>query len=210
MQLSPKAVDCETLTMEADVETFFAFVKEFPIDSFQSALQEIVQTENIHLSLGGEGSSFRDIQLRVGNDQNHPIRWGHPLKFDRTQGNFFGTEPVGFSWGVRSERQIATLPEAVRCLEEANEHLRRNTHIDGVEVLSRKLTPGLKLNSYVSPELQIVAPFPFGLSDTYTGAVRLVIPATAQPGWVSVKAFFYPDSHPCAEWIVGVKMRILT
>ena len=52
MQLSPKAVDCETLTMEADVETFFAFVKEFPIDSFQSALQEIVQTENIHLSLG--------------------------------------------------------------------------------------------------------------------------------------------------------------
>jgi hypothetical protein len=139
------------------------------------------------MNLGRGTPSFRDIRLRVGDDQDHPISWGHPLKFDRTQGNWFWTEPVGFSWGVRSERQIATLPEAALCLEKANEQLRRDTHIDGVEALAKKLTPGLILNSYVSPELQIVAPFPFRLADTHIGAVRLIIPATAQPGWVSVR-----------------------
>jgi hypothetical protein len=43
MQLSSKAVSSETLRMEADFETFFAFVNEFPVDSLQPALQEIVQ-----------------------------------------------------------------------------------------------------------------------------------------------------------------------
>lgn len=205
MQLSPKAMDSEVVRIEADFDTFFAFVDEFPVKSFQQILQEIVQSENIHVNLGGGVPSTRDVRLRVGNDPSHPISWGHPLRFDRTAGNFFEAEPAGFSWSVRSEQQIATLPEAVQCLEKANEHLRRNTHIDGLEVLARKLTPGPLLNSYVSPELQIVAPLPFALSDTYAGAVRLFIPETAQPGWVSVKAFFYPDSHPCAEWIVGVK-----
>jgi len=204
MQLSAKTVDSEVLRMEADYDSFLAFVDEFPIESFPRILQEIVQSENIHLNLGGS-PSFRDIKLRVGDDPNNPITWSNPLKFDRSGRNFFETEPVGFSWNVRSERQIATLPEAVRCLEEASEHLRRNTHIDGVEVLARKLTPGLLLNSYVSPQLQIVAPFPFGLDDTHTGAVRIIVPATAEPGSVSVKAFFYPEPQPSAEWVVGAK-----
>jgi hypothetical protein len=203
MQLSPETVNSEVLRIKADSDTFFAFVDEFPIESFQQILQEIVESENIHMNMGRTGF-FRDIRLRLEDDPNHPLSWFHPHKFDRTGGNFFDTEPVGFSWSIRSERQIATLPEAVLCLEKANEHLRRNTHIDGVDALARKLTPGLMLNSHAYPELQIVAPLPFGLADTYTGAVRLVIPATAQ-GWVSVKAFFYPESHPCAEWVVGVK-----
>jgi hypothetical protein len=109
MQLSPKAMDSEVVRIEADFDTFFAFVDEFPVKSFQQILQEIVQSENIHVNLGGGVPSTRDVRLRVGNDPSHPISWGHPLRFDRTAGNFFEAEPVGFSWSVRSEQQIATL-----------------------------------------------------------------------------------------------------
>jgi hypothetical protein len=43
-------------------------------------------------------------------------------------------------------------------LEKANDHLRRETHFDGVEALVRRLTPSLKVNTLVSPQLQVVAP----------------------------------------------------
>jgi len=46
---------------------------------------------------------------------------------------------------------------------------------------------------------------PFDFADTHTGGVRLVVPETAEPGSVSVKAFFYPEPQVSAEWIVGVK-----
>jgi hypothetical protein len=110
---------------------------------------------------------------------------------------------VGFSWVIRCERQIGTLPDGARCVEKASEQLRREKHIDGVEALARKLMPGLKLDSRVSPELQIVAPLPFDLNDTREGGVRLAIPSTAQRRLVTLKAFFYPDSLPHAERVVG-------
>ena len=202
MQLSAKAVDSEVLSKEADFDTFFAFVDEFPADSFQQILHEIVQTENIHLNLGGV--SFRDIRLRTEGDQNqNPLSWFNPYKFDRTGKNIFETEPVGFSWTIRSERQIATVPDAARCLEKASEQLRRDVHIDGVQALAKKLMPGLKLNSQVSPELQIVAPLPFGVDDTRTGGVMLTAPPTAQGRVMALKAFFYPEPQQPAERVIS-------
>jgi len=202
MQLSAKAVASEVLCKEADFDTFCAFVDEFPIRSFEQILHQIVQTENIHMNLGG-GPSFKDIRLCPQDDQNNPISWFRPSKFDRTGTNFFETEPVGFSWTVRSERQIATLPDGIRCLEGASEQLRRDRHIDGVEALARKLMPGLKLNSLVSPELQIVAPLPFDFKDTQTGGARLTIPPTAQRRLASLKAFFYPEPQAHDERVIS-------
>jgi hypothetical protein len=83
MQFSAKGVASEVLCREADFDTFFAFVDEFPIESLQNVLHEIVQTENIHMNLGG-GSAFRDIRLRAQDDQNNSISWFAPHKFDRT------------------------------------------------------------------------------------------------------------------------------
>jgi hypothetical protein len=201
MHLSPQDVSSQSLQKPADFDTFFAFVNDFSIESFRQVLQEIVETDNIHLNLGG-GTLFRDIQLSMGDGQNY-VGWFNSSKFDRTGGNFFEMGPVGFSWGFRSQRQISTLPEAVRCLEKASEQLRRDTPIDGVEALVRQLSPGLIMNFYSCPELQIVAPLPFGLDPTHGGGVRLTIPTTVQHGSVSLKAFFYPEGHSPAERFVG-------
>jgi len=45
MQLSPKAVSAETLSKEADFDTFFAFVDEFSSQSLEKILFDIIQTE---------------------------------------------------------------------------------------------------------------------------------------------------------------------
>jgi hypothetical protein len=48
MQLSATTLPAETLRKEADFDTFFAFVDEFPSQSLEKILYDIVQTENIH------------------------------------------------------------------------------------------------------------------------------------------------------------------
>ena len=201
MQLSDKAISSEVLSKEADFDTFFAFVDEFDIESFPLILQEIVATENIHMNMGGR-QSFKDIRLSVEGSQN-TLSWFSPVKFDRTWGNFFEAEQIGLSWSICSQWQIATIPEAALCLEKASERLRKKTHFDGVDALARKLTPGLKLDSHVSPQLQIVAPLPFNFDSTGNGGVRLTIPVTAQHQLVSLRAFFYPEPQSSAEKTVS-------
>jgi hypothetical protein len=181
--------------------SFFAFVDEFDIESFPLILQQIVATENIHMDMGAR-RSFRDIRLSLEGGQN-TISWFGPCKFDRTFGNFFETEPAGVSWSICSQRQIATLPEAALCLENASEQLRKKTDFDGVEALARKLTPGLKLNPHASPQLQVVAPLPFSFDPTGKGGVRLTIPVTAQDRLISPRAFFYPEPQPSAKKVVS-------
>ncbi len=193
MQLSAEELPSETLRKEADFDTFFAFVDEFSIHSFEKILTDIVQTEKIHLNLGG-GPFFRDIHLSAENQHNqNSLSWSNPVKFDRRGFNFFESYPVGFSWSVQEQRQLGVIPGAVECWERANEHLRRETHLDGVEALARTLTPNLKLNTLVCPQLQLIAPLPFDLVDTQRGGVRVTIPTTAQGRVVSLKTFFYPE-----------------
>jgi hypothetical protein len=196
IQLCEKAINSEVLDKVANFDSFFAFVDEFHSESLPQILQAIIENENIHINLGGP--SFRDIRLSIENNQN-TISWFGPNKFDRTSGNFFETEPVGVSWSICSQRQIATFPDAVLCLEKASEQLRKEKHIDGVEALARKLTPGLKLNSRVSPMLQVVAPLPFSFRSTGRGEVRLTVPVTAQRRLILLKAFFYPEPQSYAE-----------
>jgi hypothetical protein len=115
MQLSSLALAAETLGKQADFDTFFAFVDEFPSQSLEKILYEIIQTESIHLNLGG-GSCFRDIRLsaETQNKQNS-LNWYNPVKFDRRGFNFFDTYSVGFSWGVQEQRQLGVIPGAVEC-----------------------------------------------------------------------------------------------
>jgi len=193
MQLSPKALSAETLNKQADFDTFFAFVDEFSSQSFEKILFDIIRTENIHLNLGG-GAFFKDIRLSAESQQNqNSLSWFNPVKFDRRGFNFFDTYPAGFSWSIQEQRQIGVIPGGTECWEKANEHLRRETHLDGVEALVRKLTPNLKLNTLVCPQLQVVAPLPFDLFDMQNGGIRATIPATAQEKLVTLKTFFYPE-----------------
>jgi hypothetical protein len=193
MQLSPKALPAEHLSKEADFDTFFAFIDEFSSQSLDKILDDIVQTENIHLNLGG-GQFFKDIRLAADTQNNQSsLSWFNPVKFDRRGFNFFDTYPVGFSWSVQEQRQLGVIPGGAECWEKANEHLRRETHFDGIEALVRKLTPSLKLNALACPQLQVVAPLPFDLVDMQNGGIKAAIPATAQGRLVSLKTFFYPD-----------------
>lgn len=203
MQLSPRAVSAETLSKEADFDTFFAFVDEFSSQSLEKILFDIIQTENIHLNLGG-GQFFRDIRLAAESQQSQSsLSWFNPVKFDRRGFNFFDAYPVGFSWGIQEQRQIGVVPGGAECWEKANEHLRRETHLDGVEALVRKLTPNLKLNTLTCPQLQIVAPLPFDLVDTKNGGIRATIPQTAHGKLVTLKTFFYPEPQQAEVRIVG-------
>jgi|ERR1051326_1376185 hypothetical protein len=188
MQLSPRSLAAETLRKEADFDTFCTFVGEFPSQCLEEILIDIIQTENIHLKLGGNIRLSAETQ----NNQNS-LNWFNPVKFDRRGFNFFDTNPVGFSWGVQEQRQLGVIPGAVECWEKANDHLRRETYFDGVEALVRKLTPSLKINTLVSPQLQVVAPLPFDLVDCKNGGVKATIPATARGRSVSLKTFFYPE-----------------
>lgn len=207
MQLSSKKVDSDLLNKEADFQTFFAFVYQFPIDAFEQILIEIVKTENIHLKVGN-GSTVRDIKLGATPSSNQNVvsqnvlSWFTPQKFDRRGANLLDSGPVGFWWSVRDQRQIGTIPGAYECLEKASERLRRETHIDGVEVFAKQFTPSLKLNHLLIPELQIVAPLLFDLADTGKGSVRVTAPVTAQEKTVSLRAFFYPESQKPAERLV--------
>jgi hypothetical protein len=193
MQLSPKALPAQLLSKEADFDTFFAFVNEFSSQSLESVLYDIVQTENIHLNLGG-GPFFKDIRLSAETQNNQSsLSWFNPVKFDRRGFNFFDTYPVGFSLGVQEQRQFGVIPGGADCWEKANEQLRRETHFDGVEALVRKLTPSLKVNTLSCPQLQLVAPLPFDLVDMRNGGVKATIPVTAQGKQVTLKMFFYPE-----------------
>lgn len=193
MELSPNALSAETLSKVADFDTFFTFVDEFSSQSLEKILSEIVQTENIHLNLSG-GPSFRDIHLSAETQNNQSsLSWFNPVKFDRRGFNFFDTYPVGISWGIQEQRQVGIIPGGAECWEKANEHLRRETNFDGVEALVRKLTPSLKLNTLVSPQLQVVAPLPFDLVDCNNGGVKATIPPTAEGRLVSLKTFFHPE-----------------
>jgi hypothetical protein len=193
LQLSPKALPAEILSKEADFDAFFAFVDEFSSQSLERILSDIVQTENVHLNLGG-GSSFRDIRLSAESQQNqNSLSWSNPIKFDRQGFNFFEMHPVGFSWGVQEHRQTGTIPGGAECMEKANERLRRETHFDGVEALVKKLTPSLEVNARVHPQLQVLAPLPFDLVDAKNGGIRATIPATALGKQVTLKMFFYPE-----------------
>jgi hypothetical protein len=193
MQLSPRSLASETLRKEADFDTFCTFVSEFPSQSLEGILFDIIQTENIHLNLGA-GSFFKDVRLSAETQNNqNSLNWYNPVKFDRRGFNFFDTFPVGFSWGVQEQRQLGVIPGAVECWEKANDHLQRETHFDGVEALVRTLTPSLKVNTLVSPQLQVVAPLPFDLVPCKNGGVKATIPATARGRSVSLKTFFYPE-----------------
>jgi hypothetical protein len=203
MELSPKALSAEALTKEAESDTFFAFVDEFSSQSFDKILHEIIQTENIHLNLGG-GPFFRDIRLSAETQNNQSsLSWFNPVRFDRRGFNFFGTYPMGFSWSIQEQRQFGVIPAGSECWQKANEYLRRETHIDGVEALIRKLTPNLKVSTLACPELQVVAPVPFDLADLKTGAVEATIPATAQRKSVTLKTFFYPELQPPAVRVIA-------
>jgi hypothetical protein len=208
IQLSSEELDFDLLKKEADFDTFFAFVYDFPIDAFEQVLLEIVQTENIHLKLG-KGRLFRDIKLGAAVTSNQSVMnqnlltWFTPNKFDRRGVNLLDSGPVGFLWCVRDQRQIGTIPGASVCLEKASERLRQETHMDGVEVFAKQLTPSLKLNNLLIPELQIIAPLPFDLIDTRKGGVRVTVPVTARARVVSLRTFFYPESQEPAEKLVG-------
>jgi hypothetical protein len=210
IQLSSKELDSDLLKKEADFETFFAFVYEFPIDAFEQVLHDIIETENIHLKLGKD-LLFRDIKLGATGTSNqnviNPINqnvlsWFTPHKFDRRGVNSLDSGPVGFWWSVRDQRQIKTIPGGSDCLEKASEKLRQETHMDGVEVFAKQFTPSLKLNYLLIPELQIVAPLPFDLADTRKGGVRVTVPVTARARVVSLRTFFYPESPKPAERLV--------
>lgn len=206
MQLSPKELSVETSSKEADFNTFCAFVDEFPSQSFDTILGDIVQAENVHLNLGG-GQLFRDVRLsaRTQNDQNS-LQWHNPNKFERGKFDFYDAHPVGFSWGVQEQRQLGVIPGAAECWAKANEDLRRETHFDGVEALVRKLTPNLRVNTALCPLFQIVAPLPFDLVDCKNGGIKATIPATAQGRLVSLKAFFYPEpQQPSARTITPIE-----
>jgi len=110
---------------------------------------------------------------------------------------------VGFSWGIQEQRQIGVIPGGAECWEKANEHFRRETHLDGVEALVRKLTPNLKLNTLVCPQLQVVAPLPFDLVDAKNGGIRATISATAQGKLVTLKTFCYPEPQQPAVRVVS-------
>lgn len=203
MQLSPKTVAAETLSKEADFDTFFAFVDEFSSQSLEKILYDIIKTENIHLNLGG-GPYFRDIRLSAESQNNQStLSWFNPVKFDRRGFNFFDASPVGISWSIQEQRQIGVIPGGAECWEKANEYLRRETHLDGVEALVRKLTPNLKANTIACPQLQILAPLPFNLADTKTGGIIATIPATAQGKLVTLKTFFYPEPHQPAVRVIS-------
>jgi hypothetical protein len=203
MQLSATALPAETLRKEADFDTFFAFVDEFPSQSLEKILCDIVQTENIHLNLGG-GSFFKDIRLSAETQNNQSsLSWFNPVKFDRRGFNFFQTYPVGVSWGIQEQRQIGVIPGGAECWEKANEHLRRETHLDGVEALVRKLTPNLKVSTLACPQLQVIAPLPFDLADMKTGGIRTTIPATAQGKLVTLKTFFFPEPQEPAVRVIS-------
>ena len=206
MQLSPKALPAECLSKEADFDTFFAFVDEFSSQSLEKILYDIIQTENIHLNLGG-GQFFKDIRLSAETQNNQSnqsnLSWFNPVKFDRRGFNFFDTYPVGFSLGVQEQRQLGVIPGGAECWEKANEELRRETHFDGVEALVRKLTPSLKVNALSCPQLQLVAPLPFDLVDMRNGGVKATIPPTAQEKQVTLKMFFYPEPQQPAVRLVS-------
>jgi hypothetical protein len=203
LQLSATAPSSETLIKEADFDAFFAFVDEFPSESLETILSDIVQTENIHLNLGG-GPFFRDIRLSAETQNNQSsLSWFNPVKFDRRGFNFFETHPVGISWSIQEQRQIGVIPGGAECWEKANEHLRRETHLDGVEALVKKLTPNLKVNTLACPQLQIVAPLPFDLIDMKTGGIKATIPATAQGRPVTLKTFFYPEPQGPAVRVIS-------
>src|ERR1700740_1107671 len=93
-----------------------------------------------------------------------------------TQGSILGNSEQGgglryLSWGVQGQSQLGVIAGGAECWESANEHLRRETHFDGVEALVRKLTPALKLGTVVYPQVQVVAPLPFDLVDCRNGGV---------------------------------------
>jgi len=215
MELSPTALAKETLKKVADFDTFFVFVDEFPSQSLEKILFDIVQTENIHLNLGG-GPIFRDIRLSAEAQNNQSsLSWFNPVKFDRQGFNFFETYPVGVSWSIQEQRQIGVIPGGAECWAKANEHLRRETHLDGVDALVRRLTPNLKMGTLTCPQLQVLAPLPFNLADTKTGGIRSTIPSTAQARVVTLKTFFYPEPQQPAvkdisptEYLVDGAMQI--
>ncbi len=214
IQLSSKELDSDLLKKEADFETFFTFVYEFPVDAFEQVLHDIIETENIHLKLGKD-LLFRDIKLGATGPSNqnviNPINqnvlsWFTPHKFDRRGVNSLDSGPVGFWWSVRDQRQIGTIPGASDCLEKASEKLRQETHMDGVEVFAKQFTPSLKLNYLLTPELQIVAPLLFDLADTRKGGVRVTVPVTARARVVSLRTFFYPESDKPAERLASASI----
>ena len=201
LQLSEKSIISDTFEKVADFSTFFAFINEFQSESIEHVLGEIVDTENIHLSLG-HPQSFRDIGLCSESDRNQSwsgLSWFGPNKFDRTTGmRFFQIDRSGYKWAAQSQRQIATNPELSDCLRQANEQLSRDTHIDGLEALSAKYTPGLALSTNVNPEFQIIAPLPFDFHYTQESGVSLTSPVTVH-SMPLLKAFFYPGHQPPAE-----------
>jgi len=194
---SPERIDAQVLRKLVDFEDFFAFVDEIPSSEVDLVLREIVETENLQMKLGG--SKLRTIQLKAGG--NNSLSWFQPARFDRAASSLCGSDCVGFQWTIHNSLQIAQVG-AMDLLKRTSELLRLKSNVDGVEALAKKHTPGMPLDHFRCPQLQIVAPLPFTLRYTHGEGVFLGIPETVDPLRLRLKAFFGP-SAPALDHLVG-------
>jgi len=195
--LSPERVDGRVLRKLVDFEDFFAFVDEIPSGEMDLVLRTIVDAENLHLNFGG--SNCREIRLHA--DEHSSISWFPPSKFDRSAAPPYGSDGLGFQWTIRIDRQIAQIG-ATELLQRASDLLRLKNNVDGVEALANRHTPGMLLDHFQFPQLQIVAPLPFTLKYAHGEGVLLGIPETVDPLRLRLKAFFEP-ALPALDHRVG-------